>query len=224
MDHLQAANTLAAERYLLNEMTELERDTFEAHYFSCAECAEDMRMAALIREGVAADFAGTPAGRHAAARPSGAQVLRPRFGWHRSVVLPWAVAATLAVVVGYETFLVAPARRSPLEAQALAPVTLRPASRGREPIVPLGASDRAVALAIDVDAPGASSALTYDLRSIDGRSIASGRLPAPPAGTPLFLLVPAWTLTPTTHYILSIRDAANASTTVAEYRFATAAP
>ena len=37
MDHLQAVNTLAAERYLLDEMTDAERDEFEGHFFSYAQ-------------------------------------------------------------------------------------------------------------------------------------------------------------------------------------------
>jgi len=52
MNHLQAVNTSAAERYLLEEMSELERHAFEDHYFSCADCAEDVRVGALMREGL----------------------------------------------------------------------------------------------------------------------------------------------------------------------------
>ena len=54
MTHAQAVATHAAERYLLDEMPELERYTFEAHFFDCDECAESVRTGALMREGVAA--------------------------------------------------------------------------------------------------------------------------------------------------------------------------
>src|SRR5204863_369451 len=55
--------------------------------------------------------------------------------WYRSLALPWAAAAALALVAGYETLWVVPSlrRASPL---ALVPVTLRPASRGAETVVP----------------------------------------------------------------------------------------
>jgi anti-sigma factor RsiW len=43
MTHEQAVRTFAAERYLLGEMSELEQQDFEAHYFDCAECADDVR-------------------------------------------------------------------------------------------------------------------------------------------------------------------------------------
>jgi len=51
MDHLQAVNTLAAERYLLEEMTDAERDEFEGHFFSCKDCAEDLRAGAVMIDG-----------------------------------------------------------------------------------------------------------------------------------------------------------------------------
>jgi hypothetical protein len=40
MNHQEAENTKATERYLLREMTEQERMAFEDHYLSCAECLE----------------------------------------------------------------------------------------------------------------------------------------------------------------------------------------
>ena len=42
MTHQQALDGLASERYLLDEMTEGERFEFEAHYFDCVDCAEDV--------------------------------------------------------------------------------------------------------------------------------------------------------------------------------------
>jgi hypothetical protein len=40
MNHQQALETMAAERYLLREMTAEERRLFEEHYLECAECLE----------------------------------------------------------------------------------------------------------------------------------------------------------------------------------------
>ncbi len=45
MDHERAIQNLAAESYLLDEMTPGEREAFEAHYFECPSCAEDVREA-----------------------------------------------------------------------------------------------------------------------------------------------------------------------------------
>ncbi len=49
MDHHTAAESQSVERYLLGQMSAEERDAFEEHYFTCAECAEDVRAAAQFR-------------------------------------------------------------------------------------------------------------------------------------------------------------------------------
>lgn len=43
MEHHEAHDTQATERYLLGEMNDAERDLFEAHFFDCPECAADVR-------------------------------------------------------------------------------------------------------------------------------------------------------------------------------------
>ena len=40
MDHAEAVRRLAAEQYLLGELTEAEREEFEQHFFACSDCAE----------------------------------------------------------------------------------------------------------------------------------------------------------------------------------------
>lgn len=59
MEHTEARNSHAAERYLLKEMDDAERDRFEDHFFSCVECAADVKAGsrfmtagrAVVREG-----------------------------------------------------------------------------------------------------------------------------------------------------------------------------
>ena len=52
MTHQQALDTMAAERYLLDEMTEVEKHEFEDHFFDCGDCAEEVRHGELIRQEV----------------------------------------------------------------------------------------------------------------------------------------------------------------------------
>jgi hypothetical protein len=209
MTHAQAVKTSAAERYLLDEMPELERYAFKEHYFSCLECAEDVRTAELMRDGVKAGLIDRTA-RPAASPAVAADATR---GWRPSVVLPWAVAASLAIAMGYQTLRVP---QPGFEAQALTPITLRPASRGAEPIVQLGTAS-AVTLAVEVNGaePGE---LAFDLRSSANAAVSSGRVQAPPPGAALLLLIPVWTLTPGEHYILTVRHASSGSP-AGEYRF-----
>src|SRR5271163_1004886 len=52
MDHTTAARTMAVEKYLLDEFSPEERDAFEEHFFSCDECAQEIRAgAALMKHG-----------------------------------------------------------------------------------------------------------------------------------------------------------------------------
>ena len=45
MDHQEATQLMAVEKYVLNELPPQLRDDFEEHYFDCQECAKDIRAA-----------------------------------------------------------------------------------------------------------------------------------------------------------------------------------
>ena len=77
MTHAQAVQTGASERYLLEEMSELERHSFENHYFSCLECAEDVRTGGMLREGVKAGLLEAGGRPTASTRSSRLQAGRP---------------------------------------------------------------------------------------------------------------------------------------------------
>ena len=208
MTHDQAASTHASERYLLEEMTELERYAFEEHFFSCADCAEDVRAGERM---------------HAAARNAGqAQPLKfePRRDRRWTVVLPWAAAASMALAVGYQQLAVTPGS---VDTQALSPITLRSAARGADPVVRVGPGGVAT-FAIDTDVTGSGAELTYALRNSAGEQVGSGRLPAPAAGTPLLLLVPSSALSAGGRYVLIVRDAASPESTANEYAFVVTTP
>jgi hypothetical protein len=196
MTHTEAVESYASERYLLGEMTEAERQAFEAHYFDCAECADDVRAASRMRDGVAAGLLAAP-------RTTRTKVPRRAFTY-----IGWAAAASLALVAGYQGMLLRD--RPPLAAQALSPVTLRAATRGAEALVPLTQGATALTLALPVEV-AASTPLTYELRAADGRVAASGTAKAPAAGAPLLLLLPASAVAPETHYVLAIHRLADSS-------------
>jgi hypothetical protein len=217
MDHQQAIASHAVERYLLEEMSDADRDAFEAHYFSCTTCAEDVRVAAVMRDGVKAGLVAAGSQERSAAAVVPISSRRP---WHTSVMLPWAAAAMLALVAGYQAVWPAAAPPAPAT-QALSPISLRPASRGA--IVTVARPQEGmVVLALDVMAVDPGVALTYDLRTVDDKSVASGVAQAPPVGTPLLLLVSASTLNAPGSYLLLVRAGAGSEPPIAEYRFAVA--
>ena len=212
MTHAQAVDTHAAERYLLDEMPELERYTFEAHFFDCDECAASVRTGALMREGVAAGL--MPASSSAPLAPAASST---SSGWRAG--LPWAVAALLAMTVGYQSLWVVPGlREQGVGMQALAPVTLRSATRGAETTIARPTAG-VITFAIDVNGVSAGSRLAYDLRAADGSSVASGTAAAPSPGTPLLLLVPASATRAPGSYVLTVNAIDEAASTPVNYRF-----
>jgi hypothetical protein len=215
--HQEAIDTLASERYLLDDMSGEDRLAFEDHFFSCEVCAGEVRSAAAMLEGAKSGFAGrsTPA-RAVPMAPGGTAVTR---NWYRSAALPWAAAATLACIAVYQSAWVVPSLRQDGSPVALAPVTLHPASRGADAVVALDAGSRFVSLALDVNDPPRSAELSYDLATSDGRQIASGRAASPAPGAPLLLLLPASTLAVPMHYILSVHDGGSPARVLGEYRF-----
>ena len=88
MTHEEAVSTLAPERYLLEEMSGSERETFEEHYFSCVECADDVRTGGVMRDGVRAGLMKRTSLVNDAGR---AKVIRGP--WYQSSVIPWAAPA-----------------------------------------------------------------------------------------------------------------------------------
>lgn len=207
MTHDQAASTHAAERYLLEELPELERHAFEEHFFSCADCAEDVRAGERMQAAVRDAGQGQPL------------AFQPRRDRRWTVALPWAAAASLALVAGYQSAVV-PRFDRPF---ALEPVTLRPANRGPDVIVRLDSDDPAIALAIEAEPSEGAPEWIYEVRRSQGGAVAAGRTSVQARGMPLLLLVPASALREPGRYELSLRHHEGAPP-VAEYQFAVVAP
>jgi hypothetical protein len=205
MDHHDAVRTLAAERYLLEEMSESEREEFEAHYFECPTCAESVRAGAALAD-------AARAGRVSAGAPP---LVRTRGSF--TTIVSLAAAAALALVAGYQAFVTIPGLRRAIDApQALAPIAVPPVSRGDGVVV--ARTDGAVVLALDINVDALSSQLVYDLRTDGGDVVLSGQSPVPPQGTPLLLLLPGKSLT-SGQYAIVVRDSASPAREVGTYRF-----
>ncbi len=54
MDHNEAVRLRAVEKYVLGELAPSQRDEFEAHYFDCQECAQDVKAVAEFVDNVRA--------------------------------------------------------------------------------------------------------------------------------------------------------------------------
>ena len=219
MTHQQALDTMAAERYLLDEMTEIEKHAFEEHFFDCDDCTQEVRVGERIRTEVRADGESGLRAKDSQTRTSNVVEFNKRPVWRSaSTVIPWAAAAMLAVTTGYQSLVVVPSLRQASGPQSLSPVMLREATRGTLPVVTVAPGQRFVTLGIDV-MTASTGDVTYDLLDAAGSTILSGRTPLPPSGAPLFLLVPADELARPGRYTLIVRDPASPAATLSEYAF-----
>lgn len=216
MTHQQALDRLASERYLLDEMTEVERFEFEEHYFDCAECAEDVRLGDMIRQEARRAGTAMAASPHAG-RP--AVVLTSAKWWRRPMIAaPWAVAATLALVVGYQSLVTVPGLRGAVGPQSIEPVVLRGATRGAATTVAITPGQRLVALSADLLTTPSSSSLVYEIVDADRSAVVSGRSAVPASGAPLMLLIPVDELEKAGRYTLTLRDG-DQNSVIGEYEF-----
>ncbi|MEO8482233.1 MAG: hypothetical protein ABI634_08495 [Acidobacteriota bacterium] len=213
MTHDDAIRTLAVERYLLEEMSELERHEFEEHFFECEVCAADLRAGARMADGAHT----LPAvGAVPIRSGNGTTVTEMRPRWRVAAFAPLAAAALLALVAGYQTFVTVPALRARMAPQMVAPVILTPTTRGDVPVVPFSGSSPLV-LSLDVNLAPSSGELVYDVRQDAGRRVAEGRVRAPLPGTPLLLLLADAPAAGT--YVVTLREADGAAARESSYRF-----
>lgn len=217
MQHEQALATKASERYLLGEMSEPERFEFEAHYFDCPACADDVRTGAALARGVKAVCAEDAA-------------LRPRIGVVREVAprgwLSWLspaalVPSTAAVALGclaaWQAFVVIPPLRWAGSPQALSPVVLRAAARGEEQALAIH-RDRALSLlSLDVNSADPGAPLAYEVIAPGGATRYTGAAQAPPAGSPLIVVLPHAAIREPGAWVLLLRN--QQGTEIARYPF-----
>ena len=132
IDHENAMRQKMTEQYLLGELDPVARDEFEEHYFSCAECAKDVRAGTLFVDHskmVLADPAELVAG----VRP----IPPPSPSWWLRWLSPALTAPLLALsfgVVGYQTFVVYPRLLQP-QVVAVARIDLDSFSGDDKPVV-----------------------------------------------------------------------------------------
>jgi hypothetical protein len=138
MQHIEADQTMAVERYLLGDMTAEEVEQFEEHLFTCPECAESVKNGAVFVDNTRAVLG------ESAAQPekeSTRQIVpaKPSPWWDRFRILTFApalAALALLCVAGYQQLVVIPSLRTQVAElsapQGLSSFALHAVSRGAE--------------------------------------------------------------------------------------------
>jgi hypothetical protein len=184
MNHTEAVEQMAAERYLLDELNPDIRGAFEEHFFDCPECAVDLRAGAVF---VAETKIQLP--KIMESFTTLTKVAKPREKQQSFWVSLWRPAfaapafATLLLVLLYQNTVTLPAlREASSQPRVVRVAPLRGATRGGEHIAI--AADRAHGVALPVDlftGPGMPPAASYafDLRDPQGKEAWTATIAAP---------------------------------------------
>jgi len=168
MQHEGAKEMLASERYLLGELSTEERDQFEEHFFTCRDCATEMRESAVFFENL-----------EAVLKEDAREVKEERAGlWERltswftlTSLVPAGAAAALAIIAGWQQFVRIPAMERALAPAAVATAVLGPATRGEAPQVVVARSAAEAMVVLEVNAPASVRQLYWTLRTASGREV-----------------------------------------------------
>ena len=198
MDHVRALQERLAERYLLGEMSAVETEEFERHYFECQECAaavEDGQILVANAQAVLSEPAsGTEPDQARAPDPRGSpgeSFWDSWFGWWQRPAFGLAAAAILAAISLYQAVVVIPGlHRQTSEPRALPSFQLLPASRGDAQQINIPSGAPSFAVAADVPPDAHFPAYSCELLGPQGATLFRVAVPAPAVGQPITILVP----------------------------------
>jgi hypothetical protein len=222
MDNVHATCQFAAERYVLGELSEEERQQFEEHYFSCAECADSVMAAASLIDGartVLPEMDLAPV-REAIKRPEEPRKSR-LFSWLNWQFAPQAAFAGLAlfaVVAGYQNVVEIPHLRAHAEDQALIAAPAHVLTARRAPAdLSFSRHELAVSLMVPNEWERSYDLYSFEVQTPDGKEVLSSQ-PVASSG-PLVVSLPTGRLGPGSYVIILNGTSGNSKQVVGRYPF-----
>jgi hypothetical protein len=185
MNHREAVERQAADRYLINDLSPEERNEFEEHFFECAECAGEVEAGAIFAANARAVLAN--AGSRAESRL--------RLTWLRPAYA-LAFAAVLLLIIGYQELVRIPHLRGELERiggpRAYPAFFLRSVARGDDQVIAIPAAAPFVGLSLDIPPGGEWTGYECDFRpsAPSGAEFAIAAPPPASPGSPINVLIP----------------------------------
>jgi len=218
MNHQLAEQTQAADKYLLNELSEEDRSEFEAHYFECQICADRLKQDVIAVENLKQVFLDEQREASEQRVTTASRTGGSWLSWLRPATLvPTLAALALALVVGYQNFVYIPGLTRP---QALETVPIPSTARDSGPVVAIDRGLPMFNLSFDVDSPQAYPSYICDFQSEGKGSILevnSGRRKV--AAFTLELLLPTRQFPPG-RYVMILRPASQPETVLDRFSFA----
>ncbi len=160
MDHSEAIQQMAAERYLLDELTQEDREAFEEHVFDCPECAFDLRAGSVFITEAKAQLPEITK-QASTAQADSARPTEKKRRW--SFWLPAFAApvfAAMLALIAYQNLSIIPSlRKAASEPRILHSTAIHLGTRGAAH-TPVEA-DRTEGLALSIGLPQSSSYSSY---------------------------------------------------------------
>ncbi len=197
MDHNEAVEQMATERYLLDELSPELREAFEEHLFDCKECTLDLRAGAAFVDGakaqlpeIAAHIAASPS--RGTARP--AAIKRSWSSWWQPAFTMPAFACLLALV-GYQNLKTIPTLRSEMsEPRLLHWTSIHAGTRGAASVAIMADRKQGAVLLIELPEGSTYTSFVFDLYDPQNKQVWTNTVNAAGAGVggngTLSLLIP----------------------------------
>ena len=181
MNHNEAVQQMATERYLLDELSPEVRDAFEEHFFDCQECAFDLRTAAAFVDEAKIQL---PELTSPSSVPSGSRTplaIEKKRSWFSSGLSAWwrpaiaaPVFATLLAIIGYQNFVTYPALRSEANEPILSStIFLHSGTRSVGATLVNVDQKHGVALLVDTPPQQGYVSFLFELRDPQGKTVFS---------------------------------------------------
>jgi Putative zinc-finger len=207
MDHNQAIQLQAAVKYVLGELSQVQREEYEEHYFDCAECAVDLQALATFADTTREVL------RQEKANVLAAEPVPARGGWLRWLqpVTAVPVFAALLLIIAYQNTVTIPrAREEATSGAAQLFVSSRTpkmaVTRGGEEVKFSVRPNESLPLKFDFTPSPSFDAYVCQLQDESGRSILQLRVPGSFTNKELNLVVPANRLKPGKYALVFTAD------------------
>jgi hypothetical protein len=188
MDHSDAEQIKAAERYMLGDLTVSEVEEYERHFFDCPQCSEELRVLVVFQENARAVFRE----QDLAPKPIATTVPESAASWWSGWFSPplsrqWAVALgalLIGIFAGYAVF------QGRDGAQGISAYPLYAQARGEETMVTPAAGSKFYSMYFDQTWGAEFTSYSAELRDASGAVKLTVPVNGGAAGEAIHVLVP----------------------------------
>jgi anti-sigma factor RsiW len=181
MEHQQAVQEMAVERYLLDELAPELRDEFEEHLFDCAECSLDLRAGAAFVEEAKLQLPTLASSAPAAAKAARGETGSRPAGWLAWLRPAFAVPVFAAMlgVLAFQNFSTIPSLRRAADQPRLTPwVSFHTGTRGDAHLAVPADPRQGAVLVIQVAQEGGYAGYSFELSDAHGKRVWTQTVPA----------------------------------------------